>query len=221
MMPCGRCRNTASCCLWCDMAEASKLKTGILGGSFDPIHWGHIALAVDIAEARALDEVWLVPAATNPHKKENGTTPAHHRLNMVKVAILGVPGLVCCDIEIARGGLSYTVDTLRMLLEQEPTRQFYLLMGDDAAVTLPAWHQPQKIVEMVPLLVGPRTLKADMSPLKKHPGLMKAVEDGWTQTPLFEISATDIRERLKKDWYCGHLVPQVVLEYIKQHHLYL
>lgn len=205
------------------MREQESLRIGVFGGTFDPIHWGHLALAIDLAEAHRLDEVWVMPSSANPHKDENPATDAAHRLNMVEIAVKDVPRLVCSDLEVVRGGTSYTIDTLRALDATRTTsaRQFFLLLGDDAAGSLPKWHEPEKIVQMVPLLVGRRQVKFDITALQGYPSIFKAVQKGLTPTSLLEISATQIRERIRKGLYCGHLVPGPVLEYIKQHRLYV
>jgi len=200
---------------------------GLLGGTFDPIHYGHITLAIELMEAHSLDEVWLCPAHQNPHKKDAVITPADHRFKMVQLAVEPIPGFHAIDIEVRRKGPSYTIDTLEVLINEEkklpssPRRRFSLMLGDDAVVALPQWHRFQDIVALVPLLVGQRKGLCDTSFLRGYPEVYKAVLDGLTPTSFMEISATDLRERIRHGRYCGHLVPGKVLDYITEHRIYL
>jgi nicotinate-nucleotide adenylyltransferase len=205
--------------------EQGKQRVGIYGGSFNPVHIGHLNVAVEIMEAHALDEVWFCPARINPLRQHEGIVDADHRLNMLKLATAHVPQFQIIEDEIRRDTPSYTVDTLHHLIDQQKTKtiqkQFYLILGDDAAKNLFSWHKPRQIVEMVPLLIARRTVKDPLKNLKGDPLIVQAIEKGVTDTRIMDIHSTDIRIRLAEGRYCGHLVPQKVLDYIYTNHLYL
>jgi len=195
---------------------------GILGGTFDPIHFGHLNLAVEILEKWPLDEVWFCPAQCNPFKEKEGEE-AKHRLKMVNLALMPFPKFRAIDIELNRDGPSYTIDTLKQLIEKEklaPERsQFVLLMGGDAAMSFPKWRNAEEIVSLVPLAVGLRL--GEISHFKEdNTSIAQAIKKGCFPTNQMDISATEIRERLKKRLPCAHLVPKEVLDYIKTFCLY-
>jgi nicotinate-nucleotide adenylyltransferase len=197
---------------------------GIYGGSFDPIHFGHINLAVEMMEIHNLDEVWFCPAKINPHKLPEQPTPPEHRLQMLKLAIEDNPRFRILDVEIMRKDPSYTIDTLRELLATEKGKAephcFRLILGDDAARNFYRWHQPDEIVKLVPLLIGRRRLSNGLEDIAGGNLIHEAIKNGITPTRIMEISGTEIRERLRKHLYCKHLVPAKVLDYIYFYHLY-
>lgn len=197
---------------------------GIYGGTFDPIHWGHIALAVAMREIHQLEEVWFCPVWISPHKNQH-PTPAEERLAMLQLALEEIPHCYITDVEIKRPGPSYTINTLRTLKEEQQLlpepKQFCFILGDDAVQSFCQWHQPEEIIKEVPIFIGRRTLiEPDLAQLIKDPLILKALQKGLTQTPLMEISATDIRCRLREGKYCGHLLPLKVIDYIKKHRVY-
>jgi nicotinate-nucleotide adenylyltransferase len=166
---------------------------GFFGGSFDPIHFGHIALAIQLMEAHKLDEVLFCPAFCSPFKMDTPPIASpQHRLAMLQLAIADVPQCKISTVEIDRQGCSYTIDTIRAL--QKEGLKLRLLLSDEAASHLNKWKETQELVKLAPPLVGPREI---------------------------QVSSTEIRERLKKKRYCGHLVPAKTLDYIQKHHLYL
>ena len=196
---------------------------GIFGGSFDPIHNGHLNLAVELMEAHSLDEVWFIPAACSPFKQFPTATSAQDRLAMTALAIAGETRFRVLDLEINREGPSYTVDTLKTLVEAQKGQAdpctFALILGDDTARGFSGWHHPEAIVQLARLLVGSRGLQKE--PFKGSPQVIAALEAGMTPTRIMEVSSTEIRQRLKEGMYCGHLVPGKVLDYIFSHQLYL
>lgn len=202
-------------------------KIGIYGGSFDPIHFGHINLALEMKEKHGLDEIWMCPAKINPHKKAALPTEVSHRLKMLELALEDLPDFSILDIEINRDGPSYTVDTLHQLMENPANRQnqFFLILGDDAAKGFFSWHKPDEIVRLVPLLIGTRihedekVLNDDL--LIENPIIYEAIKKGLTLTKIMEISGTCIRDRLQKGLYIEHLVPAKVVDYIYMNGIYL
>jgi len=201
------------------------MKIGIYGGTFDPIHFGHLNLAMEILEAHGLDQVWFCPARINPHKLEDQPTPIEHRHKMVELAIAKFPQFGLLDIESQREGPSYTVDTLREVLEAEkssvPLKEFALILGEDAVPGFFRWRQPEAIVKMVPILIGCRSNSIlDLSKFQDKPLICQALEKGLTPTRKMDISGTELRERLRNGLICRHLVPSEVLDYIYAHQLY-
>lgn len=196
---------------------------GIYGGTFDPIHFGHLNLALEIMEARGLSEVWFCPARINPHKQSAMPSEMLHRLEMVKLALEDIPHCSMIDIEATRDGPSYMIDTLRILMEREKKepspRQFCLIVGEDVIPHFLRWRSPEEIVRMVPIFVGKRSLDAFPS-IEGNPEVNAAFQRGATATHIMQICSTEVRQRLAQGLYCGHLVPSKVLDYIYEHKLY-
>lgn len=207
-------------------------RVGILGGTFDPVHIGHLRGALEVAELFALDEVRLVPSARPPHR-ERPQVSADDRLAMVRCAVEGVPPLTVDDRELHRERPSYTIDTLESLRsELAADDQLFLVLGWDAFCGLPSWHRWEELLLHCHLLVLQRP-DADVEAPDALRNLLAArsVSDPqalcgtggqiafvW-QTPL-EISATQLRERLAQGRSIRFLVPDAVLAYIQAHGLY-
>jgi nicotinate-nucleotide adenylyltransferase len=200
-------------------------KIGLLGGTFDPIHCGHLNLAFELLEKASLDQIWFIPAQMNPHKTE-ALPPASldHRLAMVQLAIQDVPHFVLKDLEKYRPPPSYTVHTLQAFIAEEalnPTpHHFYLLMGEDAVPGFFQWHLPEEIVRLVPLLIGSRSGVWQSDWANFSLPMREAIQKGLTPTRLMDVSSTLIRERLSQGAYCGHLLSASVLHYIQENRLY-
>ena len=198
-------------------------KIGLLGGSFDPIHFGHLNLAIELMEKVKLDEVWFVPAQLNPHKGGTLPAPIEHRYAMIKRAIKGIPQFSCHKVELERDPPSYTIDTLRILIDEEEKKEnpaeFFLLLGQDGIQQFSNWREAEGIIQLVPLLIGSRFGSEPVLP-ETGKSIHEAIQKGIIKTKLLDISATWVRDRLSKGLYCGHLVPASVLAYIKKHNLY-
>lgn len=179
---------------------------GIFGGTFDPIHLGHLNLAINLLEKCRLAKILFIPAFISPLRMGENPVAPQKRLEMVRLAVEGIPHFEVSDIEIRRGGPSYTVDTLRLLKKEFP--DIALLLGEDSLETFPRWKESDTIVREVPIRVGSRRVTS------------KILHEGLIDIPLFDISATDLRDRLKKRLYCGHLIPPKVLDYIHENQLY-
>jgi nicotinate-nucleotide adenylyltransferase len=201
-------------------------KIGFLGGTFDPVHFGHLNLAMSLLEMHQLDEVIFSPAHVSPHKiSEPPLVSGAHRLRMTELAIAPIAQFSLYDKEVERGGSSFTIDTIRSLVEKskqaEEKVQYYLLLGEDALPSLHRWKAIDELFALAPPLVGCRgenfTLTASILP----PMIAKLIEEGWTEIPLFSLSSSMLRKRLKKRLYCGHLMPVDVLDYIYENELYL
>lgn len=195
---------------------------GIYGGTFDPIHFGHLNMALELMELCQLEEVWFCPTRLSPHKQDN-SLPAFHRLEMLKLALNDISNFRILTLEIYREGPSYTIDTIKTLLKEEhlstSARKLYLMLGEDHLPHFEKWHKVEEIIQLVPLLIAKRQGKSP-SPYSQKKVIKQAIEKGLQETGIMEISATNIRKRLKKGLYCGHLLPQKVLDYIYQNQLY-
>lgn len=204
-------------------AVNQKKNTGIYGGTFDPIHFGHISLALEMMEKKGLDEVWFIPANTNPFKSNALSTSNEHRLNMLKLAIEDIPNFFINEIELQREGPSYTIETLRALKSQEGTNHqnhYFLIIGEDAAEDFSKWRNPEEIISLATILVGGRISSTTFKDKNGVSNIQKALDNGRTPTRILEISSTEIRDRVSKGLYCGHLLPRKVLDYIILNDLY-
>jgi len=200
------------------------MRLGIFGGSFDPVHYGHLLLAEASREQAQLDAVWFMPAATAPHKQ--GQTPAtpEQRTEMLRLAIGGQSAFDVCDIELKRGGVSYTVDTLRELKSQDNSRDLFLLLGGDSLVDLPTWRAPAEICELaLPVVVGrPGAAEPDFGQLARFatPERIEAMRQHQVQMPLVGLSSQEIRRRVADGRSIRYMTPRAVEEYIKTTGLY-
>lgn len=204
---------------------AKPKKIGLFGGTFDPLHFAHLNLAMELKEKRELDEVWFIPAKINPHKYLSLPVSSDHRLAMLKLALKNYTDFIIKDLELHRDPPSYSVDTIRLILSEENKkpnpREFYWLMGEDGLYTFEQWHQPEEIVKIIPLLIGTRSLEKAWESQIKSPTLLQAIKKGLTKVPLLDISGTALRLRLSRGLICNHLIPSAVLSYIKQNQLYI
>jgi nicotinate-nucleotide adenylyltransferase len=190
-------------------------KIGLLGGSFDPPHNAHLALARSALDHLSLDEVRWLPAGLQ-WQKARQPTPAHHRLAMVALAIAGEPRFVLDDRELRRQGPSYTVDTVREL-QAEESAEWFLLVGQDQYANLHTWHDWRELLPRVTLAVASREGIAPTPPaaLAAVPHRVVALP-----MPRMDISATEIRARAAQGRDIGDMVPAAVARYIDQHLLY-
>ena len=187
-------------------------KVGLYGGTFDPPHFGHLNLAIEIMERHHLDEIWWIPVYTHPFQSKATSSTINERLEMVRLAIEEIPTFKVLDIETERVGPSYTIDTIQLLKRQFPEYQFFLLLGDDSLAHFHLWKDPEEIVRLALPLIGTRKDASIVLPDTLSSVVRQAMEKGVTPIPLMQISSTAIRQRLKEGLYCGHLVPDQVLK---------
>lgn len=194
------------------------MRTGILGGSFDPPHFGHIALAQAAKIELSLDEVLLVPASLNPHKGAAPRASGRERLRMCALAVEDEPGLAVCDIEVVRGGYSYTVDTLEDLQEVRPA-DYWFILGADSVEGFMTWKEPHRILRLARLAVAARegqdvaALVAEWDPADRARVDTIGLRD-------FPVSSSKVRDQLVRPVPGTIPVPAKVLEYIRERGLY-
>lgn len=200
-----------------------KPKIGLLGGTFDPIHFGHLNLAIELKERCSLDQIWFIPAAQSPFKKIATPELADHRLRMVELAISEYHGFKVIDYELRNDSPSYTIDTLKYLLKTFPHESFCLLLGDDLVSSFHLWKSASEIINLIPIYVGNRQGLDIKLILEKNPGpqeITNILLKGVVRIPYMQIESNIIRKRIQQKLYCKHLVPAKVLDYIYQNQLY-
>jgi nicotinate-nucleotide adenylyltransferase len=198
------------------------LRTGILGGTFDPVHNGHLLVAEVVSTLLDLGKVIFVPAGHPRFKADKPVTDASHRLRMVSLSIAEKPSFVLSTMEIDRGGISYTVDTVRVLNERsKPEDELFLIMGWDNLRDLPMWHKPLELISLCRLAVVPRVgcSMPDLASLESRiPGLSGRVI--MLDKPEIAVNSSEIRERVRLGLSIDRLVPLPVANYIAENGLY-
>jgi nicotinate-nucleotide adenylyltransferase len=192
---------------------------GILGGTFDPVHNGHLAAARQLRDVADLSQVWLMPNARPPHRMEAPAAGAEDRMRMVELATAGQPGLAPSRIEVDRGGISYTIDTIRQLVRQLPGQRFAILLGSDAALKIRSWRDADALLDEASFVIFNRP-ETTLAPQTLHelgfaPARSRIVH---LDTP--PIAAHQVRDRLARGIAIDDLVPAVVADYIRSHALY-
>jgi nicotinate-nucleotide adenylyltransferase len=198
-------------------------RIGFFGGSFDPIHLGHLNLAIEISEKHKLDEVYFCPTGQSPFKtNQSPIASKEHRRAMVTAAISPLSQFTLLDLEIQKTDPCYTIDTIKTLLTMngKTKKDYFLLLGEDTLVGFHAWRDVDELVKLATPLVGSRDIKSFTNLKRLTPTLFSIIEKGVTSIPVMEISSTEIRARLQKGLYCGHLLPAKVWDYTQQHQLY-
>ena len=187
------------------------MKIGLLFGSYNPVHIGHLLLATRICEYAGLEEVWLVVSPHNPHKNTGELVDEKHRLKMVQLATHQHPFIKVCDIEFKLSRPSYTHITLKELTSQYPQHNFSLIIGSDNLEKFDSWKEVQWIKNNFNILVYDRALR----PFVNNSGL------SILHLPLIDVSATEIRKRVQEQKTIIYFVPDVVEKYINENKLYL
>ncbi len=205
------------------MAEAKNNRIGILGGTFNPVHLGHLALARGAVKAFGLEKVLFIPSAKPPHKKPGALAPVKHRMAMLKLAIKGKPGFEISDIETRRAGPSYTIDTITRLKKKNPSADYYFIIGSDSLRELHTWKRIRDLLKLCTFITFTR-------PGKGGPGRIKNTRLGPARTcelmrhfmpgRMPDISSSAIRRRIAEGKNIRYLVPQAVAEYIAAKALY-
>src|SRR5579884_1201978 len=218
------------------------MRIGLLGGTFNPIHNGHLYIAEAVQKKLNLDRILFIPSGRPPHKKEQEIPPAEHRLEMTRLALLNYPEFELCDIEVKRPGKSYSVETVSELTRRNPNDRLFFIIGADAFLDLPTWTEPERLlslcdfivisrtghpfsqlltlpffqnVDPVPLLeLDPREEGVDAIPITSHTSIHLV------SIPPSPISASDIRKQLSVGRVSKNLLPEAVESYIISNKLY-
>jgi len=193
---------------------------GILGGTFDPPHYGHLALAENGRQQLDMERVLFVLAGQPPHKPDRPIAPAHHRVAMIEAAIAGNPAFAISRVDLDRPGPHYTVDMLALLQEQYPNTDLVFLIGEDSLAQFLNWRDPEGIIRQARLAVMRRPgSQANLAALKAElPGLPDRLT--WLDAPYLDLAASDLRRRVRAGLSLRYLVPPDVEAYIRTHHLY-
>jgi nicotinate-nucleotide adenylyltransferase len=223
----------------------AELRLGVLGGTFNPIHLGHLVLAESFRERLALDRVLFVPAGTPPHKRAEALAPALHRYAMTALAVAGHPGFAVSDVEVRRPGPSYSVETVETLASEWGGARLFFLMGSDTFLDLPTWRTPERLTAWATLAVGHRAGDEFRPAAAAAQAVLGRLgRRGWRRVPpepgesadavhaiapdevllvavqSLPVSAREIRRRLTVGQSIRYLVPLPVAEYIAHQRLY-
>jgi len=195
------------------------MRLGLFGGTFDPIHIGHLILAEQCREACRLDKVWIVVANEPPHKRGIPRTAVHHRLEMARLAVAGDSSFEVSEIEAHRPGPSYSVDTLAQIHAERPGDELFFLIGGDSLVDLPSWREPDRIARLATIVVvnRPGSIAEDPPASVFGPGSHPLQH---VTIPPIGIASSDLRRRMTEGRSVHYMTPKPVQAYIDAHKLY-
>jgi nicotinate-nucleotide adenylyltransferase len=196
------------------------MRLGIFGGSFDPVHNAHLALARACQQQAKLDEVWFTPTAIQPLKQNGPRATDSHRLEMIRLAIKDEPTWRVCSIEIDRGGFSYTVDTLRQIYEELPDASLFFLFGADALHDVTKWKEPREILRLAAPLVVRRAGQPSPELDQLRRLCTENTQPQLIEMPAMDVSSSEIRRRVAAGQPIDNFVPGAVADFITRHHLY-
>jgi nicotinate-nucleotide adenylyltransferase len=199
------------------------MRIGIFGGTFDPIHMGHLILAEQCRAQANLDEVWFVPSSQPPHKSHSNVTRFDQRCEMLELAIAGHPAFRVDRIEKERAEPSFTAVTLEQLHARHPEHEFFLMMGSDCLPDLPGWYEPRKVIALASLLVVPRPsvmLWTDKRLAKSLDVEAAAVRLQYIACPPIDLASRELRRAIADGMSVRYMIPRAVEEYIRERKLY-
>ncbi|MCX7522244.1 nicotinate-nucleotide adenylyltransferase [Microbacterium sp. STN6] len=194
--------------------EKRRPRVGVMGGTFDPIHHGHLVAASEVAQSFDLDEVVFVPTGESWQKAEVDVTPSEHRYLMTVVATASNPRFTTSRVDIDRGGPTYTIDTLRDIHAQRPDAELFFITGADAIAQILSWHNVEELWELAHFVAVSRP-GHDLT-ISELPSRDVSL----LEVPALAISSTDCRSRVRRGYPVWYLVPDGVVQYISKHHLY-
>lgn len=195
------------------------MRTGVLGGTFDPPHAGHLAIAHAAIDQLALDEILFMPAYRNPFKTDRAAAGGRDRFGMLEALIRNEPNMAVSDLELTRGGPSYSVDTLAELAHVAPAAEYWFIMGADALRRFPEWKNPDRLLKLARLAVAVRPPFTESDVEARIPPEFRPRIDR-IMIPPMEVSSTDLRGRLQRNQNVSAWIPEDVLKYISIHRLY-
>lgn len=193
-------------------------KIGILGGTFDPIHIGHLVAADQALFHSGLDEIWFMPAPNPPHKSNANITSINHRVEMVKSILKIDSRYRLCTIELERTGKSYTIDTIKEIKARYPEDSFYFIIGGDMIEYLPKWYGIEQLINLVQFIGLQRPGYDYEHLLKNNPAIYQKLTI--LPMPQLDVSSTIIRNKVKSGEEIRYFVPEFVEQYIREHNLY-
>lgn len=199
------------------------VKIGIMGGTFDPIHNGHLMLGRQAQEEYKLDQIWFMPSGQPPHKKDHRVTDADIRCDMVKLALIGHPGFVFSDFEIKRPGNTYTAQTLGLLHQEYPEHQFYFIVGADSLYEIEKWYEPERIMSQTVILVAGREYEGVHRSLERQ---IQYLEETYgarihrLHCREMDVSSEEIRGWIAEGKSVKPFVPEKVFAYLEERRLY-
>jgi nicotinate (nicotinamide) nucleotide adenylyltransferase len=192
-------------------AQTGRKQVGILGGTFNPVHLAHLITADQVGRSLGLEKVYLMPSNQPPHVDEKKTLPAQHRVAMLELAVEDNPLLAVETIELEREGKSYTYETIKLLKERHPDTDYFFIIGGDMVEYLPKWYKIDELMELVNFVAVKRPGYIQESP---YPII-------WIDTPLLEISSTNLRKKIAQGCSVNYFLPANVIHYIQEKGLYL
>lgn len=198
-------------------------KIGIMGGTFDPIHNGHLLLGEQAYYEYGLDQIWYMPSGQPPHKKDHRVTDSHIRLEMTRLAMEGREGFSCSDFEVMRSGNTYTSQTLEILHEKYPGHTFYFIIGADSLYEIEHWHEPAKVLEQAVILAAVREYESAGRSMETQIAYLKEkyqADVRMLHCREIDISSAELRRMTALGESIEPFVPEPVARYIKENHLY-
>jgi nicotinate-nucleotide adenylyltransferase len=198
--------------VWVRVTRVTSERIGVLGGTFDPIHLGHLVVASEVCSALSLDRVILVPAHQQPFKDSTGYATPEQRIAMCRLAVEGDDRLEVSDVDMVRGGVTYTVDTLADIASAHPGAELYFIAGADAVSRLSEWREPARLMQLATFVGVER---------QGHPAPALSAPHLVVETPEVGVSSTEVRSRCRAGSPVRYLVPDAVAAYIVKHALYL
>ncbi len=198
-------------------------KIGIMGGTFNPIHFGHLFLAENAYEQIGLDQILFMPSKNPPHKAKPSQVTDEQRVEMISLAIKDNPHFELSSFELERNGYTYTADTLTLLKQENPEMEYYFIVGADSLFMMPQWYQPQTIFDLCTVVaagrdhVEPKKLQQQAEYLKRQYKARVLLLD----MPTIQIASEEIRKRRKEQRSVRYYLPEAVIEYINKNRLYL
>lgn len=198
-------------------------RIGLIGGTFNPIHYGHLLIAENAYEQYHLDEVIFIPTGQSPHKDARQILRADERMEMIRLAIADNPHFSCSDYEIRTEGISYTYLTVQAFYEPAEERELFFIMGADSLAYFDAWMRPDKISRMSTILAAVRDglNMEELLPIRESLQQKYGTKIGFINTPNFSVSSRMIRHRMEKGHSIRYLVPEAVERYLKEHRVYV
>ena len=197
-------------------------KIGIMGGTFNPIHFGHLFLAENAYEQAGLDKVLFMPSKNPPHKAVTSKVTEAQRVDMIELAIKDNPHFELSTLELNREGMTYTADTLQVLKEENEDAEYYFIVGTDSLFMMQNWKEPQVVFDLCTVLVAARD-NANVDEIHKHMDFLKKTFQAkvlYIEMPMLQIASADIRERIEKKYTVRYYMPTSVIQYITDHRLY-